>query len=306
MNAILQGAAGDKGKETINEFLNKALDQLEVVENASKGSLFWTNWVWNELDFLITIISSLNAALENVIARPTGDANHTTTATLLEISLPGPQMPPLQHDNAIETGEHLSQPSCSNTNTNTSSKMSICQVIKHLHNSAQNGLRIIVNSTLGGCLRHLLLRLQRWGEILDGPLALDSLFSKFDNNGERLMYKSLREIVITILVDIVLLEERSSPAALTAFIDIDASLAAQDARDIATVRPMASHVSDYAGMEELFGAAEKELEDAVNGLFQILPTVRMIRRGVMLDWEADNTSDLGARVNQATIKVGLL
>lgn len=61
------------------------------------------------------------------------------------------------------------------------------------------------------------------------------------------------------------------------------SLAVEDAREIAANRPMVSYSFDTT--EELLDKAKKKLESVVDALYQLLPTIRIIRRGAMLNRE---------------------
>lgn len=64
-----------------------------------------------------------------------------------------------------------------------------------------------------------------------------------------------------------------------------ACLAASDAIEIAASR--STSISDYADVNELLVKGRAELDCAIDDLYRLLPTIRMIRRGKLLELEQE-------------------
>lgn len=82
-----------------------------------------------------------------------------------------------------------------------------------------------------------------------------------------------------------------------------ACLAVSDAANIAASR--STSISDYADVNELLARGKAELECAIDDLYQFLPTIRMIRRGKLLELEQESlqTSETSTEDENETQKL---
>ncbi|KAI1286546.1 hypothetical protein F5Y03DRAFT_402112 [Xylaria venustula] len=131
-------------------------------------------------------------------------------------------------------------------------------------------------------------KLRRWGEVLSEPPVLDTLLS-LEADGE-LVYAELRQMIITVFVDIILIEEsiltelvedRSRPDLGQTLLELIASLAASDAIEIAVNK--AAPIYEYSDSSDLIPKGLVDINQCIDDLYQLLPTIRMIRRGAQLD-----------------------
>ncbi|KAK0613647.1 hypothetical protein B0T14DRAFT_569673 [Immersiella caudata] len=182
------------------------------------------------------------------------------------------------------------------------------RVIQYLHQHGHSALERISNYDGGRILDPVVERLGRWGEPFQGPLALDLLVATRDAKENKLLYGDLREVLISSLVDIILIEESilselvkdpSRRDLEQVLLSVVSSLAVEDATDIAANQPTVV-LPFESGTEELLKSGQRELESVVNGLHELLPTIRMIRRGAMLDLEAQQQRRPQTELAQAT------
>ncbi|KAK3361064.1 hypothetical protein B0T24DRAFT_122199 [Lasiosphaeria ovina] len=209
-------------------------------------------------------------------------------------------------------GDHIHEPEATAQAAASPAALAqpVFRLIQHLHRQACIALKKIESySTESRSLGTVTSKLERWSELFDGQLALDLMLLKRDADGKELVYAELRQAVITVLVDIILTEEfiltelskdGSRPDLERTPVDTVSSLAVQDARDIATSRPVS--IPESADISELLlKNGRGELEAAVDDLYKLLPTIRMLRRGTMLDWEEEAAEEERKRAQRETV-----
>ncbi|KAI1075389.1 hypothetical protein F5B20DRAFT_585353 [Whalleya microplaca] len=249
------------------------------------ASMRWANFGNDKVHALIEAINSINTALAQVITPPPGyhGASHRSVEALSsQVSMPQDQTQPVR------------SPSLDTSQGSESDESPIFQttfhVIQGLHEQTLRTLKKIQSYNSNRVFDILTVKLERWGQILEGPIALDTLLGA-EENGET-VYGDLKEAIIVVLVDIVLVEElardTSRPDLKRVLLDTVACLASGDVIDIAANRNI--EILEFVDVAELLQKGKEELECAIGDLYQLLPTIRMLRRGKMLDWEQDRDS----------------
>ncbi|KAI1368088.1 hypothetical protein F5Y08DRAFT_297132 [Xylaria arbuscula] len=255
------------------------------------ASIYWAMRGDVELPVLLDAIHKVNNVLEKVVTPPpsyhgpisgvsnsgrggaTASRDHQVIEeTSHEETSEGTVQPPVR-------GRRMIQP--------------VFHIIHHLHRHSANALDKIEGYGRTKTALPSSVRLQRWGDTLGGPLSLDKLLNLEDDG--KLVYEDLRHITITVFVDIILIEvciltelakDQSRPDLDRTLLDVVACLAVDDAIEIAASSE--TSISDFSDIQELLVKGIMQIERSIDGLYQLLPTIRMIRRGALLEAAGDD------------------
>lgn len=167
-----------------------------------KASIIWGTSGQEDLRALLNAIHKINDALEKVITPPPGyhgSLNRQTSPGDYDILQNQPRPVP---DHPPETGLKAGV-------DDSITDQRAFHITQHLYRYSLAALEKIETYAGGKVNGFLSAKLKRWGDLLDGPLALDILLS-LKTNGE-LVYEDLRQVIITILIDIILTEGINIP-----------------------------------------------------------------------------------------------
>ncbi|GAW10850.1 hypothetical protein ANO14919_001850 [Xylariales sp. No.14919] len=247
-----------------------------------RASLFWATR-GEDLTTVLNAIHKVNNALEKIIEPPPGYYGSLPTPSSSQ-GRPTPQIaPPSTTENRCE--ENV-EPADNQEDTVASQPR--FRIIHHLFRHSVMALDKIENYDQQKPIVFSSTKLRRWGEVLDEPPVLDTLLS-LEAGGE-LVYAELRQTIITAFVDIILIEEsiltelvedRSRPDLGQTLLELVASLAAGDV--IGTAVNKAGPIYEHSDGGELIAKGLVDLNQCINDLYQLLPTIRMIRRGAQLE-----------------------
>ncbi|KAI8623452.1 hypothetical protein F5Y19DRAFT_372189 [Xylariaceae sp. FL1651] len=247
-----------------------------------KASVFWATR-GKDLATVLNAIHKVNNALEKIIEPPPGYYG----------SLPAPyssQSRSVPGITAPSARENRSEDAVGSTTVqeHSTSSQPPFRTIHHLFRYSVAALENIENYGRKRANTDLSTSLRRWADVLDEPMALDILLS-VEAQGE-LAYAELKQMIITVFVDIILIEEsilanlvvdRARPDLDQTLVELVASLAASEATEIAVNR--AARVYEYSGIEELVAKGMSDIDQGIEDLYDLLPPILMLRRGAQLE-----------------------
>lgn len=211
----ITGHVMEEQVRALSQFSEKAMSLLKRAEdlaaradprnklgiNRVKASILWGMSGQEDLRALLDAIHKINNALERVVTPPPG-----YHGSLNQHSSPGDyhilqnqSQPVLDHPPETDLGRGADDPI---------TDQPVFNITWHLYRHSIAALEKIERYAEGK-VSFSSAKLGRWGDLLDGPLALDILLS-LKTNGE-LVYEDLRQVIITTLVDIILTEGTRAP-----------------------------------------------------------------------------------------------
>ncbi|KAJ3562865.1 hypothetical protein NPX13_g8401 [Xylaria arbuscula] len=277
--------------ERATELSSKADPRSKKRIDRFKASIYWSTRGHVELKVLLDAIHKVNNALEKVVTPP--PSYHGPIIGVSSFGRGGATASRnhqvIEETSHEETSVDTVQPPVTGRNTMPQPAF---HIIHHLHRHSANALDKIEGYGRTKTALPSSVRLQRWGDTLGGPLSLDKLLDLEDDG--KLVYEDLRQITITVFVDIILIEvciltelakDQSRPDLDRTILDVVACLAVDDATEIAA--SSATSISDFSDIQELLVKGIMQIERSIDGLYQLLPTIRMIRRGALLEAAGD-------------------
>lgn len=211
----ITGHMMEKQVQALSQFSEKAKSLLKRAEDLAaranpenklgikrmQASIFWEMSGQEDLRALLDAIHKINNALERVVTPPPGyhgSLNQHSSPSDYQI-LQNQSRQVLDPPPETDLGPVVNDPITSQP---------VFYITWHLHRHSIAALEKIERYA-DGKIGFSSVKLGMWGELLEGPLALDVLLS-LKTNGE-LVYEDLRQVIITTLVDIILTEGTRAP-----------------------------------------------------------------------------------------------
>ncbi|KAK1756741.1 hypothetical protein QBC47DRAFT_168936 [Echria macrotheca] len=258
--------------------------------NRMASAMNWSTRGKADLESLLPAIHKVNEALDKLVPAPPAYFGGSQVSGPAPSSSSPARIAAGNRDN--RDGLQQGESSTPQTDIGTTSVSQPLRIIQYLHHHGYSALQQLSSFDRGQRLKPETDKLGRWGELFKGPLALDLLLLEKDPKDGGLLFDDLREALVTSFIDIILIEEfvlselikdLSRPDLGQILLSVVSSLAVEGAREVAAQRPMVGYSFDTT--EELLNRAGNELGLVVDSLYQLLPTIRIIRRGAMLNLE---------------------
>ncbi|RBQ70717.1 hypothetical protein FVER14953_21756 [Fusarium verticillioides] len=265
--------------------IDKARRQLNKLNNTEHQSLARIHWAIGKYEQLREIIEAI----------------HNINEALYAISTPPPRyIPPFAPSSASNPPRQTHPPPDSQEGEQiremrgSGSKIQAqpTRVIRILFHQAVTGLITIWGTGLAPKkVYDQLAALQRWpGSFLEGELALDILLRKKSN--DKLLHEDLKNTIMITFVDILLLEESlltylvkhtGRRVVHSMLLSIVSSFSPDEVSEIESRRTPLT----LQDLEEnqLFEKVIELLGPAIEDLYDLLPIIRLLRRGELLDRE---------------------